>query len=38
MKMGFLISHKNNEERRALLPDVISDIKEQVNDSIKNKK
>ncbi len=27
MKMGFLISHKNNEERRALLPDAVSKIK-----------
>ena len=27
MTMGFLISQKNNEERRALLPDAIKDIK-----------
>ena len=27
MKMGFLISHKNNEERRAILPEAIDKIK-----------
>jgi len=27
MKMGFIISHKNNEARRALLPDALTNIK-----------